>query len=389
VSLRNRWRIYPQLPSGLDGISPGLRACLAFDVTTISETTVRDVVAEVPEIVRNRLSPLALELLRRSTFPVDATALEALRDDTFRRCMHTLELQRRTAPALSLLGSNGIDFLVLKGPVAAQFYNSPSQRPYSDIDILVRPEDYPRAISALRAQGYAPSDKTRPPRDWFQTYCVEGMNLRSDDGGAIDVHHHLAPWAFTTDLSFSTLENASERARIADVPVKYVSPQHSALIAALHLMNDLWKGDRSLVTWRDLIWLWNRCDYQALVQAFDEASLAWYLPYVNNAVVSLGASVSSTRRRLKRRYFLKYVRLNALGWNHSSIAVRHPAGWAIRLPFLRGLAYLGGWLVPSRPFVNDRHGGYVRYWRDILRSIRQVIGGDDLRPAATVEKAVR
>lgn len=57
----------------------------------------------------------------------------------------------------SLLAAKGIGVLLLKGPhLGNTIYNSPRERPYNDLDILVRPRDFEIAVAALLESDFQP-----------------------------------------------------------------------------------------------------------------------------------------------------------------------------------------------------------------------------------------
>jgi len=82
---------------------------------------------------------------------------------------------------------HGIEAVALKGPLLAErLYDSPSARPTSDVDLLVREADLDRAVEALRALGY---EITTNP--WEREFRRE--------------HHHLSlvrPNAILIELHF-------------------------------------------------------------------------------------------------------------------------------------------------------------------------------------------
>ena len=68
--------------------------------------------------------------------------------------MHTLRnarLERRIVQSLTLLRSAGVEPLLVKGWAIARLYPEHGLRPYGDIDLCVRPEQYATAVAALDA----------------------------------------------------------------------------------------------------------------------------------------------------------------------------------------------------------------------------------------------
>ena len=60
-----------------------------------------------------------------------------------------------TAALIRLLGQAGIETLVFKGvPLALLYYRDAALRPMADVDLLIRPQDAPRAIGIMTAAGW-------------------------------------------------------------------------------------------------------------------------------------------------------------------------------------------------------------------------------------------
>ncbi len=98
----------------------------------------------------------------------------------------TLEL------ALAALAPRGIASVVLKGPhVAVTLYPTPSQRSWTDLDLLVCPTDFLEAGAALAAAGFkaAPLTPSRKATD-TTAYCRE---MISPLGVQVELHRALAP----------------------------------------------------------------------------------------------------------------------------------------------------------------------------------------------------
>jgi hypothetical protein len=61
----------------------------------------------------------------------------------------------RLAEVLALFGTGGVPAIPLKGPALAErLYPDPAARPFTDLDLLIRPRDLPRATEILRGAGY-------------------------------------------------------------------------------------------------------------------------------------------------------------------------------------------------------------------------------------------
>ena len=90
-----------------------------------------------------------------------------------------------------LLAEKGIEVLLLKGPhLGNTVYDSPKDRLYGDLDILVRPEDFERATNVLLENGFKPFT--------FDTFTPEirrdfkHWEFRSPWGILVELHRWLS-----------------------------------------------------------------------------------------------------------------------------------------------------------------------------------------------------
>ncbi len=136
----------------------------------------------------------------------------------------------------TLLRSAGIDFVVLKGPVhAAALYGGLDNRQWSDLDILVRRADLPRALAALETGGFALAARRRLPQS-IATRFDHAMQLRRGDV-LLDLH-----WAIRNRPAYRLSERAIwsdlRRQSLAGLDVRTLSPEHSLLAAILEFAQD-------------------------------------------------------------------------------------------------------------------------------------------------------
>ncbi len=108
-----------------------------------------------------------------------------------------LVMTRELARVLARLRRDGIAVLPLKGPVLAEtVYPDPALRPFSDLDLLVRPDDRWRADAALRALGHR---RVADEHSWEYDIAWDGATLYEAPGGVrVDLH-----WALLTEPRFA------------------------------------------------------------------------------------------------------------------------------------------------------------------------------------------
>ena len=118
---------------------------------------------------------------------------DALAASRARHLVMTGELAR----ALRRCATEGIDVIALKGPVLAEtVFPDPALRPFSDLDLLVRPRDRRRTDASLRALGYAP---LADEHSWDFDIAYDGATVYESPGGVrIDLH-----WALLTEARYA------------------------------------------------------------------------------------------------------------------------------------------------------------------------------------------
>jgi hypothetical protein len=111
-------------------------------------------------------------------------------------------IERSLVRAHDVLTSAGVRPIVLKGVAVAHLdYPSSHLRSFSDVDLLVRPDQMDRAIAALLDVG---GRRDLPPRTraWDRTYAKD-IPVTDDFGIELDVHRTLdrGPFGFWIDLA--------------------------------------------------------------------------------------------------------------------------------------------------------------------------------------------
>jgi hypothetical protein len=146
--------------------------------------------------------------------------------------------QRLTATALldafdearRELARAGIPALMLKGLLFAErLYGGIERRPQYDLDVLVRPRDFGRAMRALGRCGFA-----RQAYDLHSRTLVRG-HLK------LDLHRFLR-WAPAYRVDEEALWRDAREASIAGRSVPTLSDEHTLVLAALTAFEDLGQG---------------------------------------------------------------------------------------------------------------------------------------------------
>ncbi|MGH8996996.1 MAG: nucleotidyltransferase family protein, partial [Acidimicrobiales bacterium] len=286
-----------------------------------------------------------------------------------------------------LLADAHIEFVIVKGPAVSRLHPAGWARTYNDIDLLVEPRRFGQALELLLESGYDYPATSLPPRPWFDRYCREGLNLLG--AGNVDLHHHVAPWVFGARLRSREVIDRATCVQLRGRSVPVASAGHSSVIAALHILNDLWKGRRGLVSWRDLIVIIYRSGFATVREAFGECGLVWLLDAVVATIRAhlpeLLGDVDTGPLRVPPRFAW---RMRGLGWDRSTPLSRHRLAWALRLPLPQAGAFLFGSGLPSRQYIQIRHGTYRAYWSQAWsETLSTIAGGDHRMERATPSEA--
>lgn len=140
-------------------------------------------------LLSSGLAPLAVSLWREG---VGLAALpQELVADYHRAALHTTLVLETRARARRVLTEHGVESLDFKGVALhrAGVYRDPGARPVEDADLLVPPEQAPRAVQALAAAGFRPWTPWTPERmEWLSSITLSDGNTPGDVEGVLDLH---------------------------------------------------------------------------------------------------------------------------------------------------------------------------------------------------------
>jgi hypothetical protein len=144
--------------------------------------------------------------------------------------MVALALDAATAEVVQALRRERIRAVLLKGPALARLlYDSASERPYGDIDLLVDPREEQRAERVLMALGFAP-----PPDYVHQRPPHASSWRRGRDRVSIDLHRSLVGVGGPPQAVWKTLAADTDAMRVAGASVEVLNDSATAFQVALH-----------------------------------------------------------------------------------------------------------------------------------------------------------
>jgi hypothetical protein len=164
---------------------------------------------------RNRLLPLAHRALADRA-EVPETVRSRLRSAYAANARHALSLAGELRRLMDALAAAGIPALAYKGPaLAVRAYGHLALRTYSDLDLLVAPEDEPAAGAVLRAHGYVSAYGFSPAQDAaFRRVDGDYPYHHPETGGLVELHARVSSTRFVADLPTARL-----MARAHPVPI--------------------------------------------------------------------------------------------------------------------------------------------------------------------------
>ena len=209
---------------------------------------------------------------------------------TIRNLQVTSELTR----LLSLMAANDIDTLPYKGPILAQtLYKTLSLRVYSDLDIVVQPQDMYAVEALLLGEGYRPyhgkknraelAAHMRSPAEHTYDFYHDSKRV------LIEVHWRFWPTTFST-VNPRDIWHRRQTATLAGTPVSNLTLEDYLIILCMH-------GSRHL--WQRLSW---QCDIAMLLHNY---------PNLNWQQVITQASQWGVQRMLFLGLYLAHTWLKA------------------------------------------------------------------------------
>lgn len=281
--------------------------------------------------------------------------------------------ERELLRLVEVLEAAGVEARVLKGPAVAHLdYPDPAMRSFADVDLLVRPGEWDRAVAALCGDGWLRT--YFEPRPGFDRRFSKGTVLTHPDRPVeVDLHRTLAlgPFGLTVNLgdlwasgqafelggrSVTALDlerrliHACYHAALGDLPARFVPLRD---IAQMSL-----SGGANWDVVRDLTSRWGA---EAVVsRAFE---LTWEKLELPAEAYPLGTQlwldVPDRQRGALGVYLSK--RRTSVGLTVASVAVLPKISDKAR--FVACLAF------PQRSYVQQRYGGSAERWRSAASTL--------------------
>ena len=141
----------------------------------------------------------------------------------------------RSVGAIDSLSEVGVDALLFKGAALhADGLGIEAGRVFSDLDILVRPRDFHRALDRLFADGWKASTGRSNAETRRLAAVRAGVNLSLGREGEIDLHSHMFHYARRDASADEELWARTRTGTLAGRPVRAPDPEHALLAQLAH-----------------------------------------------------------------------------------------------------------------------------------------------------------
>jgi hypothetical protein len=231
---------------------PGLELLLACSALETQQTSFRDlqrqlgVVRDWQQVLglaeHHGVIPLVYRTLRRVPDAIPAETLEDLRKRYEHNARRNLKFTAELIRILDCLDACGIPAIPYKGPgLAETAYGDLTLREFSDLDILVRPADVPRAKVALRDLGYSPNSPFTPAQE--RAYLKSGYEFVFDGPAGrnlLEIQFAILPRFYAVDFDLDAFFERAIPASVGGRAVKSLSPEDLLLVLCAHAAKHAW-----------------------------------------------------------------------------------------------------------------------------------------------------
>ena len=226
-----------------------LLACAASPFTTGNAETIKELA--VGELdwkgllnlaEQHGLVPVVYERVADLGGPIPPEARAQLKCAFELNARQTLWLTKLLFRVKELFQEQGIVALPYKGPVlAALLYDNVTARGYSDIDILIRPADVPRATAALQSAGFKPALRLRPREE--KAYLATGYEYTfhgPKDPNLIEIQWRVLPRFYAIDFDVAGFIRRSRKIPIEEQVIQTLSNEDLLLVLCVHAAKHAW-----------------------------------------------------------------------------------------------------------------------------------------------------
>ena len=175
---------------------------------------------------------------------------------------NNIRLTWKLIQLIELLSSQAVEFLVLKGPVfALQAFGDLALRQFTDLDILIHPEDFSEVYELLCQGGYTPIFELGSTQKRFQVQSDNHFSFKRQ-GDVIEVHWKIAPQENIYPIKPEQIWQELNSVSLLEREIPSPSPENTILFACLHGAKHGWRQLKWIVDLAYLSQTFNNIDWQ-------------------------------------------------------------------------------------------------------------------------------
>jgi len=281
-----------------------------------------------------------------------------------------LHLERVLVAMSGRLGRDGIEHRALKGPVLARTaYPDPALRSFGDVDLLVEGARFDDAVAV--AATTSGDVRYGEPRPGFRSRFGKGVCVVQPDGWEVDLHRVFTSGPFGLAMRAEDVLGDAATVTVGGVAVPALGPTSRFLHACYHAALGSRRPRRSAL--RDIAQILHadppdpgaavdvatRWRGRAVLQRALWLTQDGLAAPIDGSLVEWAASYRPDR--------FERLALAAYTSERASYAVQAATGiWALG-SWRDQAAYSGALLLPSREYLSEREGSYLRRWRRAVR----------------------
>jgi hypothetical protein len=242
----------------MSGISPTLEAEWSFLQAACSDIPRQQKIERIRRLSREPLRwNLLLDLAdRHGAQPLLCQALVGIEDadvvppaemsalkKRYQINLHkALFLSRELIRIVDCLSARGVEVMPYKGVALAEMaYGDIALRHAGDIDLLIRPQDFPRIRDAVRELGYTPHLSLSPAEE--RAYLKSGYEAAFDGAAGpnlLEIQWAIQPSFYSVDFDMDALFQRAVTVTVAGHPMKTPSPEDLLLVLSAHAAKHVW-----------------------------------------------------------------------------------------------------------------------------------------------------
>jgi hypothetical protein len=201
------------------------------------------------------IAPLLASHLESLSDQISEPASTRLQQLQRQALLHNLRLSTHLLQVLKTLEVRNIPSIPFKGPLLSErLYGNIALRQCSDLDLLVRPEDLPSSLAALRIMGFE-SEHALGPELIAALVATDFEITLIRDGVHLDLHWDVMPPLYGIAFGLNAAWQRARHTKTAGTRILEFAPEDLFLALALHASKHFWAK---------LIWL---SDLRQLLQA--------------------------------------------------------------------------------------------------------------------------